>query len=74
MRAIYYRIHKLAFGDSWEYDYEDFVEYDAINRASSSEEGAAAAAVRRKRANYVERTFEPTAPPVIMKKSWRDAK
>ena len=72
--AIYYRIHKLAFGDSWEYDYEDFVEYDAINRASSSEEGAAAAAVRRKRANYVERTFEPTAPPVIMKKSWRDAK
>lgn len=72
--AIYYRIHKLAYGDSWEYDYEDFVEYDAINRASSSEEGAAAAAVRRKRANYVERTFEPTAPPVIMNKSWRDAK
>ncbi len=72
--AIWYRIHKLAFGDSWEYDYEDFVEYDAINRASSSEEGAAAAAARRKRANYVEHTFEPTAPPVIMNKSWRDAK
>mgnify|MGYP003291217980 CR=1 FL=1 len=69
--AIYYRIHKLAFGDSWEYDYEDFVEYDAINRASSSEDGATA---RRKRANYVERTFEPTAPPVIMNQSWRDAK
>ncbi len=30
--AIYYRIHKLAYGDSWEYDYEKFVEYDSINR------------------------------------------
>lgn len=26
--AIYYRIHKLAFGPDWEYDYEKFVEYD----------------------------------------------
>lgn len=31
--AIYYRIHKLAYGDSWVYDYENFVEYDAINRS-----------------------------------------
>lgn len=23
--AIYYRIHKLAYGDSWEYGYEEFV-------------------------------------------------
>lgn len=30
--AIYYRIHKLGYGDSWEYNYEDFVSYDAINR------------------------------------------
>lgn len=30
--AIYYHIHKLAFGDDWEYDFEKFVEYDAINR------------------------------------------
>ena len=30
--AIYYRIHKLAYGDSWVYNFEDFVEYDAINR------------------------------------------
>lgn len=66
--AIWYRIHKLAYGDSWEYDYEDFVEYDAANRASSS----SAAAARRQRMNYVERTFEPTAPPVIVNKSWRD--
>lgn len=66
--AIYYRIHKLAYGDSWEYDYEDFVEYDAVNRT------AEASAARRQRMNYVERTFEPTAAPVIVGKSWRDAR
>lgn len=66
--AIYYRIHKLAYGDSWEYDYEDFVEYDAVNRASS------ASAPQKSRGNYVERTFEPTAPPVVVNKSWREAK
>lgn len=26
--AIYYRIHKLAFGTTWEYDYESFVKWD----------------------------------------------
>lgn len=30
--AIYYRIHKLAYGDSWTYDFEEFADYDAINR------------------------------------------
>jgi hypothetical protein len=64
--AIYYRINKLANGDSWEYDYEDFVRYDAINRASAISAGSLSS-------NYVERVFEPTAPPVVMKKSWRDA-
>lgn len=29
--AIFNRIHKLAFGRDWEYDYEKFVEYDMIN-------------------------------------------
>ncbi|MBQ2113299.1 MAG: hypothetical protein II194_08795 [Bacteroidales bacterium] len=66
--AIYYRIHKLAYGDSWKYDYEDFVEYDAVNRASSS------AASRRQRTNYVERPLEPTSPPVVVRKSWKDAR
>ena len=65
--AIYYRIHKLAYGDSWQYDYEKFVEYDAVNRTQ------AAVAARAQRHNYVERTFEPTAPPVVVGKSWRNA-
>ena len=33
--AAYIRIHKLAYGSSWEYDYEEFVKYDAINRWTS---------------------------------------
>ena len=33
--AIYYRLHKLAYGSSWVYDREAFVEYDAINRRTS---------------------------------------
>ena len=67
--AIYYRIHKLAYGSEWEYDYEDFVEYDTRNRASAAQTGTAL----KSRTNYVERTFEPTHPPVIVKGSWRDA-
>ena len=35
--AIYYRIHKLAYGPNWEYDYEKFVEYDAKNRRSEAQ-------------------------------------
>ena len=66
--AIYYRIHKLAYGPDWEYDYEKFVEYDAINRKSAPE----GAGMQKRRANYVDKPFEPTAPPVIIKGSWRD--
>ena len=29
--AIWYRIHKLAFGDNWQYSFEDFLDYDRIN-------------------------------------------
>ena len=65
--AIYYRIHKLAYGTSWEYDYEEFVKYDEINRAKD-----AVAAQRRRRANYVEKAFVPTAPPVLVRDSRND--
>lgn len=30
--AIWYRIHKLAYGSDWQYDFEDFVKYDSVNR------------------------------------------
>lgn len=29
--AIYYRIHKLAYGSNWQYDYETFVQQDLKN-------------------------------------------
>lgn len=34
--AIYYRIHKLAYGDDWQYDYETFVQQDLKNIQSES--------------------------------------
>ncbi len=64
--AIYYRIHKLAYGDNWEYNYEDFVAWDARNRT--------AAAVAARARSYKPANYKPTHPPVIKNKSWRDAK
>lgn len=64
--AIYYRIHKLAYGEDWQYNYEDFVEWDAKNRTAVT---TASLVKAKKPANY-----KPTHPPVIVNKSWRDAK
>ena len=71
--AIYYRIHKLAYGPDWKYDYEKFVEYDAINRATATGAASAAISAQRLKINYVEEYFEPTPPPVLIKKTWREA-
>ena len=38
--AIWYRIHKLAYGKDWTYRYEDFVSYDARNRKTSASSNA----------------------------------
>ena len=62
--AIYYRIHKLAYGDSWQYNYEDFVTYDAINRNNATTRAKI----------YRPENFEPLHPPVIVNKTWKDAK
>jgi Leucine-rich repeat (LRR) protein len=61
--AIYYRIHKLAYGDNWEYDYEKFVEYDAINRNATAT-----------RAVTNLRQMPPLHEPVIIQDSWKNAK
>ena len=39
--AIYKRIHRLAFGKDWQYDYETFVEYDQKNIAAEKAAQAA---------------------------------
>ena len=59
--AIYIRINKLAYGDDWQYDYDDFVAYDAVNRKSAASH------------TYISRKYEPTAPPVIISKTWHEA-
>ena len=64
--AIYYRIHKLAYGDSWEYDYEEFVEWDERN-IKTPEEAAEAQSWR------APMKVRHTAPPVVVGKSWREA-
>ena len=66
--AIYYRIHKLAYGADWEYDYEKFVEWDARNRKTAS-----ATRGVPYRLDILE-DFKPLHAPVVMKTSWRNAK
>ena len=61
--AIWYRLHKLAHGPQWVYDYEDFVAYDVVNRTSASQ------APPR---NYVTRPRPPHTPPVIIPHDWRE--
>ena len=64
--AIYYRIHKLAFGDEWQYDYEKFVEYDQKNIGASRKEHSAN--------HYINCVERPTHnPPVIHNHTWREA-
>ena len=62
--AIYYRIHKLAYGPDWEYDYEKFVEYDAINRNKPQTKAPLVLDPQKK--------FRPTAPPVVVNMDVRE--
>ena len=64
--AIWYRIGKLAYGADWNGTYEDFVAWDAVNRTSASH-----APRKAQRQNYVEKDFQPLAPPVVVHHSWR---
>lgn len=66
--AIYYRIHKLAYGSEWEYDYEKFVEYDAINRTTATATRGVPYRLD------IPEDFKPLHPPVIINTSWRNAK
>jgi hypothetical protein len=65
--AIYYRIHKLAYGSVWTYNYEDFVAYDAINRkAAETTRGVPYRMDKPKGYKH--------HPPVVINHSWREAK
>ncbi len=64
--AIYYRIHKLAYGNEWQYDYEEFVKYDEVNRNKATKSGVPY--------RFEEpENFVPLAPPVIIRETWRES-
>lgn len=64
--AIYYRIHRIAYGPTWEYDYEKFVKYDAQNIGESRKTRTRSGDGFR----YVESIKHQS--PIIHKHSWRD--
>lgn len=64
--AIWYRIHKLAYGEAWTGTYEDFVKYDLEARTKES------TASQRTRQNYVEKKLPPLAPPVVVSRDWHE--
>lgn len=59
---IYYRLHKLAFGKSWGYRREEFIEYDAINRRTSP--GASQSSIRG--TSSTEEHMPPLPHPVMV--------
>ena len=64
--AIYYKIHKLAYGSAWEYDFEKFAEYDAVNCNSGGGNSNATTKV------VPLRPLPLLHPPVVVEKSWTD--
>lgn len=63
--AIYYRIHKLAYGADWEYNYEAFADWDAKNRKGESTRGVPYSTEKPE-------NFVPNHPPVIIPHTWRE--
>ena len=60
--AIYYRLHKLAYGSDWSYDFEEFATYDAVNRRSSP--AASQASLRSRKGSGAEALPPPVLLPV----------
>ena len=67
--AIYKRVMKFTEGDSWTYDYETFVEFDAPGREAFY---ASQACARTRDAKAQQRRIE-SRQPTIYKGTWRDA-
>lgn len=59
--AIYNRIHKLAYGESWQLDYETFVSWDLSRQG-------------RSRSMPSQTKYKPTAPPVILNQHWENGR
>lgn len=68
--AIYKRVMQESEGDSWTYDYETFVAFDAAGRQQFVE-ALPNASRRAPKADKQQQVR--TAPPVFLKGTWRDA-
>ena len=62
--AIYNRIHKLAYGESWTFDYEEFVNWDLSKSLTAS----------RTVVVPVSTQIEATAPPVTYNRRWENGR
>jgi hypothetical protein len=69
---IYKRVMKESEGDSWIYDYETFVAFDAAGHAQFVNSLKSNARTRGEELPKV-KPLQRTAPPVFMKGTWRDA-
>lgn len=69
--AIYKRVMKLSEGDSWTYDYETFVAFDAPTREEYKQQNATRR-IQRQEQNTSKKRIE-SRPPTIYKGTWRDA-
>jgi len=65
---IYKRIMQRSEGDSWAYDYEEFVKYDEINRKTAARSVVKPLTEAEKR-EYIKNH----RPPTFIKGTWRDA-
>lgn len=57
--AIYRRMHICAFGEEWNYSFEEFVKYDEINRNDSIQAGSMYS-------HFDKDSFIPLHPPVFV--------
>ena len=69
---IYKRVMKESEGDSWTYDYEEFVAFDESGR-NQFVDALNANRARAKNKKQQTRQVQRTAPPVFVKGTWRDA-
>ena len=69
---IYKRVMKESEGDSWTYDYETFVAFDAAGHEQFVNNLNGVSMARGEKAQKVQ-PIQRTAPPVFLKGTWRDA-
>ena len=65
---IYKRIMQLSEGENWEYDYEEFVEFDANSRNSKSR-----SVIKPLTESEQKEYIKNHRPPRFIKGTWRDA-